>query len=127
MNTVVNTTIASNGRATVRPVLSVLRPGKFRPAPDRTFRPSGSMADASAGRVAGDAILNQTDTQFDPAGDATLVTSFDSFDDASNAAGALNATDSRASFTAYWHDGVGRQTAEQDFGATASPPAGVPP
>ena len=33
---------------------------------------------------------------------------------------ALGATDSRASYVAYWFDGIGRQTAEQDFGATAS-------
>ena len=34
----------------------------------------------------------------------------------------MNDTDSRASYTAYWYDGIGRQTAEQDFRATASPP-----
>ena len=90
------------------------------------YDPTGSESWASAGSVAGDVILNETDTLYDPAGDAILVTSFDSFNDSSTAAGALNDTDSRASYTAYWYDGVGRETAQQDFGAMASPPLIVP-
>ena len=35
---------------------------------------------------------------------------------------ALTATDSRTSYAALWYDGIGRQTAEQVFGAIASRP-----
>ncbi len=38
----------------------------------------------------------------------------------------MNAGDARASYVADWYDGIGRETAEQDFGAMASPPVIVP-
>ncbi len=48
------------------------------------FDPSGDPStDASAASVAGDIILEQTDTQYDAAGDTTLVTTYDRYDDAS--------------------------------------------
>jgi RHS repeat-associated protein len=81
---------------------------------------------SSAGNVTGDTILTQTNTQYDAAGDATLVTTYDRYDSASTsdtgALDALGGTDSRASYVAYWFDGIGRQTAVQDFGAPASAP-----
>ena len=57
-----------------------------------------------------------------------MVTTYDRYDDASTGAtGALDVlqdtvNDSRVSYVAYWFDGIGRKTAEQNFGATASPP-----
>ncbi len=38
----------------------------------------------------------------------------------------MNAGDARAWYVADWYDGIGRETAEQDFGAMASPPVIVP-
>ena len=35
---------------------------------------------------------------------------------------ALGPSDSRAAYVANWFDGIGRETAEQNFGAMASPP-----
>ena len=59
------------------------------------YDPSGNPStDATAGNVLGDVILNQTDTQYDAAGDVTLVTSLDSYNDALTAAGALSSSDS---------------------------------
>jgi len=82
---------------------------------------------SAAGNVAGDTILQQTNAQYDAASHLTLATSFDRYRDASTSdTGALDllgATDSRASYAAYWFDGIGRQTAVQDFGATASVPS----
>jgi YD repeat-containing protein len=90
------------------------------------YDPTGSQSYVSALSVSGDTILNQTDTQYDAAGDATLISSLDSFNDSNTAAGALNATDSRVSYDVCWYDGIGRETAEQDFGALASPPSLTP-
>jgi YD repeat-containing protein len=93
------------------------------------FDPTGSPATcAAAGSVAGDIILQQTDTQYDPAGDATLLTTYERYDDASTSdTGALDVlqettNDTRVSYVAYWLDGTGRETAEQNFGATATAP-----
>ena len=45
--------------------------------------PSGDASTfASAGSVAGDIILEETNTQFDAAGDATFVTTYERYDDA---------------------------------------------
>ena len=81
---------------------------------------------ATAGSVAGDVILEETNTQFDAAGDATFTTTYDRYDDASagdtGALDSLGAADTRASYVADWYDGIGRETAEQNFGATASAP-----
>ena len=47
------------------------------------FDPSGDPSTfATAGSVSGDIILEQTNTQYDNAGDATFVTTFDRYDDA---------------------------------------------
>ena len=96
------------------------------------FDPTGSPATyAAAGSVAGDIILQQTDTQYDPAGDTTFVTTYQRYDNASTGdtggLDTLGPADSRASYVAYWVDGTGRDVASQNFGATASPPTPTPP
>ena len=91
------------------------------------FDPSGNASTfSSAGSVADDTILEETQNTFDGAGDTTFVTTYERYDDAptgdSGALDALGASDSRASYVAYWFDGIGRETAEQNFGATAAAP-----
>ena len=93
--------------------------------------PSGDASTfSSASSLAGDIILQETSTQYNAAGDATFVTTYERYDDAptsdAGSLDALGAADSRASYVAYWFDGIGRETAEQNFGATASPPTLVP-
>ena len=87
------------------------------------------MTYSAAASTASDIILEETDTQYDAAGDATFTTTYQRYDDAPATYGALDALgagDSRASYTASWFDGLGRQTAQQNFGAAASPPTITP-
>ena len=74
---------------------------------------------AAAGDVSGDVVLEETDTQFDAAGNAVFVTDSQRFGDAPTTSaftGPLTAADSRASYTASWFDGIGRQTGTADYG-----------
>ncbi len=84
------------------------------------YDPSGDPPTyASAGSVAGDVVLEETDTQFDAAGNAVFVTDSQRFGDAPTTSaftGPLTAADSRASYTASWFDGIGRQTGTADYG-----------
>ena len=90
-----------------------------------TLGTSDAYAEAQ-GPSASDIILEETDTQYDAAGDTTFVTTLDRYDDTSTSAtgalSALAATDSRASYVGYWFDGIGRETASQNFGAAATAP-----
>ena len=73
----------------------------------------------AAVNVSGDVVLEETDTQFDAAGNAVFVTDSQRFGDAPTTSaftGPLTAADSRASYTASWFDGIGRQTGTADYG-----------
>ena len=78
-----------------------------------------------------DVILTQTDTQFNATGYTIFATTFDRYDDApATATGgldALGAAYARASYVAYWPDGIGRTVATTDYGAApVVPPSGGP-
>jgi RHS repeat-associated protein len=72
-----------------------------------------------------DIILTETVATYDAAGDETFEADYNRVPAASSTAGALDAissSDSQVSYTGWWIDGVGRQTAEQDFGTLSSAP-----
>ena len=71
-------------------------------------------------------ILEETGTQFDGAGDTTFITTYDRYDDAPPATPghwirSCEPTPGLLTWP-YWFDGIGRETAEQNFGATAAAP-----
>ena len=81
-----------------------------------------AAAYAAAGSVTGDLIFEQTETQYDAAGNVTFVTTRDRFTGDSTDTGALTTSDSRASYVGDWYDGIGRQTDTANYGAASPAP-----
>ena len=70
----------------------------------------------------GDFIIEQTDYSFDAVGNTILTVARQRYNDNATSTGALDDSDSRASYVATWYDGLGREIATANYGTQASPP-----
>ncbi len=77
----------------------------------------------AAASLIGDTIFEQTDNTYDAAGELILTADHQRFYDDTTTTGALTGSNSRTSYTGYWYDEIGRQTATGDYGVLSAAPS----
>ncbi len=82
----------------------------------------GRATQVSVGYTVGanDLVFQQTDTQYDAAGNVIFVTSRERFTGDTADTGPLTDADSRASYVGNWYDAMGRKTDTANYGAVAA-------
>ena len=69
-----------------------------------------------------DVVLTQSIDTFDAAGDQTFEADYNRLPGDTATTGALTSSDAQVSYTADWFDGIGRNVADDDYGAAATAP-----